>query len=174
MSIEFILKFDAKEIPRLAEQFSYNKKEEERAILAIKPLIEERGHLTQEEFIAICEWKTSRSRNRVANNKPADVEECTRIAFNTNNERLRIGALCLLEGVEYPTASVMLHFLHSDPYPILDYRALEALGVKKPAIYTFDFWTRYVEATRNLANKHQVDMRTLDKALWQWSKGPRE
>ena len=37
-----------------------------------------------------------------------------------------------LSGVRWPTASVLLHFGHRDRYPILDYRALEALGVPSP------------------------------------------
>jgi hypothetical protein len=65
---------------------------------------------------------------------------------------------------------VFLHFFHPDPYPILDIRALEALGIKKPAVYTFEFWYKYVTFTRQLAKESGVDMRTLDKALWQWSK----
>lgn len=167
----FTLKFDPIEIPQLASRFDYSK--DEAAILQIKPSLESKGFLSLEELQIICEWKTSRSRSRVAKNTSVDVEECTRVAFSTNSERLRIGALCLLEGVEYPTASVMLHFLHPDPYPILDYRALEALGVEKPAVYTFDFWNRYVAATREIARTQKVDMRTLDKALWQWSKDPK-
>jgi len=82
-----------------------------------------------------------------------------------------MSALLSLNGIEYLTASVILHFFHPEPYPILDYRALEALGIPKPAAYTFDFWNQYVAITRQLAAGYSVDMRTLDKALWQWSKG---
>jgi hypothetical protein len=71
--------------------------------------------------------------------------------------------------VSWPTASVLLHFGRADPYPILDFRALQSLGVEQPSQYTFDFWWAYVQACRRLADKHGVDMRTFDRALWQWS-----
>ena len=47
------------------------------------------------------------------------VEDITRIALSTNSERLRIESLTLLDGVSWPSASVLLHFGHKDPYPIL-------------------------------------------------------
>jgi hypothetical protein len=31
-------------------------------------------------------------------------------------------------------------------------------------------WLGYVDACRSLATTEEVDMRTLDRALWQWSK----
>ncbi len=36
--------------------------------------------------------------------------------------------LRFLDGVEWPTASTILHFCGARPYPILDYRALWSLG----------------------------------------------
>ena len=85
-------------------------------------------------------------------------------------ERLRIGALRCLSGVEWPTASVLLHLAHKEHYPILDFRALWSLGFDKPPAYTFDFWKKYVQTCRRLAKQQGVDMRTLDRALWQYSK----
>jgi hypothetical protein len=65
---------------------------------------------------------------------------------------------------------VLLHFAHRDPYPILDYRALEALGITGQVNYTLEFWGGYVAACRNLSDATALDMRTVDRALWQWSK----
>ena len=84
-------------------------------------------------------------------------------------EPLRIGLFTLLKGVDFPTASVFLHFFHEDLYPILDVRALEALGVNEKVHYTFDFWWSYVQECRELAQELNLDMRTLDRGLWQWS-----
>ena len=55
-------------------------------------------------------------------------------------------------------------------YPILDFRALWSVGVKAPLKYSFDFWWRYTVFFRRLATRAGVRMRTLDKALWQYSK----
>ena len=50
-------------------------------------------------------------------------------------------------------------------------RALESLGfTQKNACYEFDFWWDYVTTFRRFADEHNGDMRTLDRALWQWSK----
>ena len=78
--------------------------------------------------------------------------------------------LLLLSGVSWPVASVLLHFCDRAPYPILDVRALESLGVKAPSAYTFPFWLAYVETTRALSRKTGLSMRDLDRGLWQLSK----
>lgn len=165
----FTLQFPLSQIQQLAAKFSYPKSEVE-LIEQIKPLVRQRGYLTFDELKTVCLWKSERSQSRVAKNTAADVEAITKVCFSTDNERLRIGSLLLLEGVQYPTASVILHFFHPDPYPILDVRALESIGISKPPIYDFGFWMQYVTFSRQLAKENNVDMRTLDKALWQWSK----
>jgi hypothetical protein len=164
----FHLQFPATEIPALAQRFGYPG--DETQLYDLRAGITERCFLTLEELKIVCRWKTARSQSRVAKNTAFDVEAITKVCFSTENERLRIGSLLLLEGVQYPTASVILHFFHPDPYPILDVRALEALGISKPPVYDFGFWFQYVAFTRQLAIDNGVDMRTLDKALWQWSK----
>ncbi len=79
-------------------------------------------------------------------------------------------ALLELEGVGVPTASTLLYFAFPESYPILDIRALESLGVKSRSVYPVGFWLEYLAACRELAERHHVDLRTLDKALWQHSK----
>ena len=88
----------------------------------------------------------------------------------TEDERARIQSLTLLDGVSWPTASVILYLFHRDPYPILDFRALWSLSLDVPVQYRFDFWLPYVRCCRDLAQRANVDMRTLDRALWQYSK----
>lgn len=76
----------------------------------------------------------------------------------------------LLDGVSWPVASVLLHFGSCDRYPILDFRALWSLRIKVPKQYDFGFWWAYTLYCRSLADEHNVSMRTLDRALWQYSK----
>lgn len=164
----FHLQFPSSEIPVLAEKFDYPG--DEKILNDLNADIDKRRYLTLDELKIVCRWKTPRSQSLVNKNKEADVEAITKVCFSTDNELLRIGSLLLLEGVQYPTASVILHFFHADHYPVLDFRALEALGVKQPKQYDFNFWWAYVLATRKIAKENGVSMRTLDKALWQWSK----
>ena len=70
-----------------------------------------------------------------------------------------------------PTASVLLHLAHRDPYPILDVRAIWSLGVEKqPSSYSFEFWWAYTAKCRSLAMEAGIPMRVLDRALWQFSR----
>jgi hypothetical protein len=94
----------------------------------------------------------------------------TALAFSTADERLRICLLTALHGVDWPMASVLLHFGSRERYPILDWRALESLGVDDLNCYTFKIWKQYTDVCRAFADENKVDMRTLDRALWQYSK----
>ncbi len=130
----------------------------------------EAGHLTRDDFLALCEWKSPRSRLRCQQNPEEFVRAVTATALTTPNERLRVEVLTLLSGVHWPTASVILHFCHADPYPILDWRALWSLGVEGTVPYDFALWSEYTTVCRSLARRSRVSMRTLDRALWQYSK----
>ena len=145
---EFALQFELAEIPDLAVRYSY--RSESRIVDEIGPVAKERGYYTHPEFIEVCAWKTSRSKSRVARNSEVDVVEATRLALSTASESLRIWIPMGLSGVQWATASVLLHLGHRDRYPILDYRALEALGVTGHVNYTIRFWNRYVTACRGL------------------------
>jgi hypothetical protein len=129
-----------------------------------------RGHYKREEFLTVCEWKTSRSRPKVERNPAATVERATRRALSATDEGERMHALVELEGVGVPTASTLLHFARPDEYPILDVRALESLGQNARSVYPVTYWLDYLHACRRLAQCHGVSIRTLDKALWQYSK----
>jgi hypothetical protein len=137
----------------------------------LAPIIRERGYFTKPEFESICHWKTPRSQRRVASNSAEYIEAVTRTALSTGSEQLRVEVLTLLSGVRWPTASVILHFCHRDPYPILDVRALWSLGVDaSKVIYNFELWWEYTQVCRRLAKSTGLSMRELDRALWQYSK----
>ncbi len=164
----FKLRFPTDEIADWAAQYSY--RGEDRIVRRIAPAGRARGYLRRSEFLKLCKWKTPRSQSRCAENTAQTIREATTLALGTTDERLKIGILRLLTGVEWPTASVILHFCDQRPYPILDFRALWSLGYRKPPRYTFDFWWRYTLFTRQLAEASGHSMRDLDRALWQYSK----
>jgi hypothetical protein len=130
----------------------------------------ERGYLTGKDLRALARWKTPRTAAQVARNEEGFVRDVTRVAFATECERPRIEVLMLLRGVGWPTASVILHFVYPDRYPIPDYRALWSVGVSPAPPYTFEFWERYLTFTRAAARRLRISMRDLDRALWQYSK----
>jgi hypothetical protein len=118
----------------------------------------------------VCAWKTVRSRPKVAANSEAAVVDATGRALAATDEAIRITSLLELEGVGVPTASTLLYFAFPDDYPILDVRALESLGVKARSQYPVSFWLGYLAACRQIARDAGASVRTLDKALWQYSK----
>ena len=136
----------------------------------VAPRVRANGHLTKADFLAVCGWKSPRSRPRCEENSDELVRAVTGVALSTSCEQLRVEALTLLRGVHWPTASAILHFCHEEPYPVLDVRALWSLGVERPPPYAFDFWRAYTEACREIARRSRVSMRELDRALWQYSK----
>jgi len=137
----------------------------------IAPRARKRGWLSKPDFLSLARWKSPRSQTRCVSNSEDYIKAVTQTALSTQDERLRVEVLTLLQGVSWPTASVILHFAHKDPYPILDVRALWSVGVETPpSAYTFDFWQQYTKFCRALAVKSKVTMRALDRALWQYSK----
>ena len=164
---DFAIQFPVERVPEFAARFPT---EADGDALAIGRQARERGHYTLAEFRRMCRWKTPRSAPLVAQNSAGVVRAATHVALSeTATERARIEALLSLRGVGWPTASVLLHVAHPERYPILDTRALHALGVRAPS-YNFGFWEAYVATYRRLAAQAGVDGRTLDQALWQWSK----
>jgi hypothetical protein len=166
--MRFKLRFPVSAIGKWAEEFSDASGSVIETVIA--PAARTQGYLTRGQFLKLAEWKTVRSRPRCERNDARYVEEVTRAALGSKNERFKIQALRLLEGVEWPTASVILHFCDRGRYPILDVRALWSAGLDAAPSYGFPFWMEYTGFLRGVSTKAGVSMRTLDKALWQYSK----
>lgn len=128
--------------------------------------------MTRDDLIAVARWKWrgGRTRQLCGQNTEEEVEEITRVSFAAESERLRIGSLLALRGVQWPMASVILHFAFPDRYPIRDIRAMKTVG-RSTFYNTFEKWMEYAELCRATAKRHGVTMRTLDKALWAFDKG---
>jgi hypothetical protein len=162
------LRFDPKHVRPLAARFGEGGDEQiEREVV---PRARANGYLTKPDFLALCAWKSPRSRPRCEANDEAYVRAVTAVALSTPSERLRVEALTLLDGVHWPTASAILHFCHPEPYPVLDWRALWSLGVEGTVRYDFALWSEYTRCCRALARRCRVGMRDVDRALWQYSK----
>jgi hypothetical protein len=164
---DFDLQFPPEDIEALAARFGDT---DDAACAAAGDAARARGHYAREEFLTVCAWKTARSRPRVERNDARVVEQATGVAIGSRDERERMEALVALEGVGVPTASTLLHFAFPAEYPILDVRALQSLGQRARSVYPVAYWLGYLAACRELAHRHGVSLRTLDKALWQSSK----
>lgn len=165
----FSLRFPESDIELWAARNPEGEGDSRRAAI-LRSAVGQRGHLTRTEFLGICRWKSPRSAPHCAKNAEHDVRTLTRAALASSEEELKIDLLRLLRGVEWPTASTILHFCDERPYPILDVPAIWSLGWAKPPSYTMEFWLSYVAFTRDLAARGGHSMRTVDLALWGYSK----
>ena len=162
------LRFKESEISHIAESYKYPRKETQ--LLELREAVQREGFLNKSQLKLIAQWKAPRSAGHVEKNAQDYIREITGYAFKARDERSRIELLTLLDGVAWPTASVILHLFHADPYPILDFRALWSVNLAVPKQYGFSFWWPYVEYCRKVAARNRVNMRILDRAMWQYSK----
>jgi hypothetical protein len=168
----FTLQFPAADIPKLAKDYRYKTSDnkEERLLKEIGPRVRQRGYYDRADFLATCEWKSERPAWRYTKNADDDIRNVTQLALSTADEHLRVCLLTALRGVDVPMASVLLHFGFDNRYPIIDFRAFEALGIPRQSYYTVETFQQYTSFCQELAAQNSVDMRTLDRALWQYSK----
>jgi hypothetical protein len=160
------LQFDQTLISKIAARYSY---EED-----VKPLDAGRrirsGEYTRENLQTIFEWKTKgRGRSRLGKNSDEDIADALRLAITAKTDRAAVAVLLGLNGVQVPVASALLTAIDPGRFTIIDFRALEALGVTQQTV-TINFYLEYLENCRELAKQNRVTLRILDHALWQWSK----
>ncbi|MCA6101838.1 hypothetical protein [Bradyrhizobium australafricanum] len=125
---------------------------------------------TLAELRTIFEWKTrGRGRSRLEQNAPEEIEDALRLALIARSERSAISVLRGLAGVDVPVASAIMTAVDPKRYTILDFRALFSLGVER-SFSSVRFYLTYLAACRRIAAAAGVDLRTLDRALWQYSK----
>ena len=162
------LRFNENELIEYANRYQY---ETDDILSNLSISVKQKKYLTRDEFIKICAWKTPRSKPKVASNQKEYIEEITKISLTTESDQLRIEVLTLLNGVSWPTASTILHFCHNKEFPIIDFRALYSLGFDAiPNKYDYPFWKKYTKYCRSLSDKLKLDLRTIDRGLWQYSK----
>ena len=151
-----------------ADLYLENSKDYDDRIACLVPEVKARGYLERAELLELSDWKSTRNRRNIKNNRDSVIEEITRFSLGAQTEEARINCLCCLHGVRLGVASAILHWFHADDYPIYDVRALATVGVEKKE--GFEDWMRYVEFCRRTAKEYRIEMRTLDRALWWYSK----
>jgi hypothetical protein len=161
----FELQFHPSEIRALAARYDYG--DDAAALDAGQRIATGDYNLTN--LKRIISWKSPRSIGRAERNTEADVTDALRSAVSAKTDRAAVAVLIGLRGVDVPVASAILAAINPDRFTIIDYRALESLGVKRLSP-TVDFYLEYLAHCRHLASKHGVSLRDLDRALWQWSK----
>ena len=154
----------------LDEGLPYYDIQADTTVVKLGKKIKQKGFANLNEFKIISDWKSPRIRKHILSNSNETIKVVTKDVLSSTSQLGHIGSLLLLKGVSYPMGSTFLHLCHKQKYPIIDYRALWTLGFDELPKYDINFWLSYVKYTRDLADKYNLDMRTLDRALWGYSK----
>jgi hypothetical protein len=129
------------------------------------------GFLSKELFVRVARWKSVRQTPNYESNSAEMIREQSAVAFQANDDGSALGALMQLRGVALRTASAILHWMRPDRFPILDVRVVSSLGLREPASYeNVNFYVRIAAQVRELARECNLDLRTVDRALWAWDK----
>jgi len=136
----------------------------------MKRLLKKQRYLRREDLIRIGNWKSARAKRHYENEENDDltVREITYFSFNAKSEKARIKSLLVLKGVSWAVASVILHFAFPSKYAIWDFRVMESLGWENR--YDFNSWEKYCNRIREISKKYNLSVRTVEKALWKYSK----
>ena len=129
------------------------------------------GYLSKGLFLRVARWKSPRQTPNHERNSDASIRGATSEALKAIDDSAALSALMRLSGVALRTASAILHWLRPDRFPILDFRVVAALGEPEPKSFeSFELYGRIAERVHALARQHQLDLRTIDRALWTWDR----
>ena len=129
------------------------------------------------DLAMVVEWKfkdNEAKRKRVlelvARNDEALVTRVSSQAFNllVDDDACRVNCFMMLEGVSPVLASVVLSFFDPKRYGVFDVYAWRGLlGNEVPNLFSTVNYLKLLVALRKTAAKHNLDVRTVEKALVQ-------
>jgi len=168
----FQLQYPVADIQTLADEYMDSKEgPEDRKMEAAGKRIND-GDFTLANLKVSYRWKSTRRIGLLANNSDAEIEQALKQAIAAVDVREAIDALTRLDEVGVKTASSILTAIAPERYTALDFRALAALGSKNGE--HLDLYVNYLEFCKRTAKQYGVNMRTFDRANWQWSRNKSE
>jgi hypothetical protein len=169
------------ELQELAEQYwqrtGEKEQELEKAAFEAGEAIRN-GDFTLANLEAIVRWKSERVVHYLIGNSNEKIRRVLAVAAAADaSTETAVTALLELQGVDIPVASAILAAIYPERYTVLDFRALEALGHARHDVH---FYEEYLDFCKRLADSNIVKpqsnlpaptpLRTLDRALWEWSR----
>lgn len=135
--------------------------------------------LTAGDLAQVIEWKFKEEPEKrlrllelVARNSEEKVNRVSSQVFNLpeGEDNYKICSLTSLEGVSPVIASIILSFFNPHQYGMFDLSVWKPLlGNPPPNLYTAQNYIKLLAAIRKTAAKHNLDARTIDKALFKKS-----
>jgi hypothetical protein len=158
---QFKLMFPQSQIERLADRYQFE--DDGKALRAGAQI--RKGQYTRSNLLAIFDWKTKgRGRSRLYKNTDQEIADSLALVFAAKTDRAAVAVLLGLNGVQVPVASAVLTAIDPQRFTIVDFRALEALNVKRPNI-TIDFFLAYLNECRKLARQNKVSFLVRNRCV---------
>ncbi len=172
-------------IETVAAKYVVTQEEDKLFSAPFRTPIKDRGCLRCGELLDIVGWKSARQLPNAKGNERKILRCVTRFAFQIRKETpaVAVHLLCYLKGVRVRMASAILAVVDPQRYTVMDRRAWAtlqtlqkrgetrvSLPITKPSSDTHlnspDIFSQYLRCCRELAARHKVDLRTLDRCLW--------
>ncbi len=167
------LRFCESKIDYWANRYTERQRQEnrmrEQRLIDLRCDVLSRGYLTKDELHEVARWKSPRRAALTLENTDNFIQEITGGVFTSTDDWTKLLTLTQLQGIGQPTASAILHLYDEGDYPILDIHALWSIGRPWKKRVSYPFWLEYIESCRDIANRNNVSMRELDRALWKFS-----
>jgi hypothetical protein len=135
--------------------------------------------MTKADLAAVVEWKFNeepekkdRTLELINRNSEETVNRISSQIFSlpTGDDAYRMNCLTMLEGVNPVLASAVLAFFDPKVYGIFDMRVWKPLLGNAPSgLLTTANYVKFLAALRKTAEKHNLDARVIDKALFKKS-----
>ncbi len=165
----------------LLMHIQYNEDEKTQKLFEKFNSLNSQNYLTKEQLIEILMWKSPRPLRYYKVNSEQEIKEITSLAFETQNEKLKIHILTALRGVNYPAASAILMFYDKTRYPVLDIRVWQQLYAAqlvdtnpKGQNFSLQEWTNYLSVIRNIAKDLGLTARQVEKRLFDYDRTTRK
>jgi thermostable 8-oxoguanine DNA glycosylase len=141
------------------------------------PTVFENGTWEWEDLEWIVCWKTHRSIGYFNRNDRDRVDEVIAKVVESSSTQRKANLLRRLDGIQVKMASAFLLFMDPDKYTVIDWRAANAL-TKEGHLYSMiseapsvEEYINYLDICRTLYDEFNVELRTLDRALWVLGEG---
>jgi hypothetical protein len=153
--------------------------EDEKTLQLFKQLrsIKKQSYLTKKQLLQILCWKSPRPLKHYESNTEKEVKEITTLAFEVQNDTLKIHILTALKGVNFPSATAILMFYDRSKYPVLDIRVWKQLYKAKLVDtnsrgqnFSLKQCEKFFQVIRQLAKELNLTARQVEKRLFDYDK----
>ncbi len=159
--VHFELQFDPTEIPKWSAKYPAH--EDDEALAAGRRIAA--GDFRRDYFETIFIWKAKkRPLHHLEGIEDEEIADALELAMRAKTPRAAIAVLTGISGVNVPIASALLAMISPDQFTVIDFRALQSLGIPRSTTITLGLYLQYNPFCRALAAAESTCLRTLDRS----------